>query len=213
MLLESLLSICWISLVYYRDCNKTVLAAWMRLKYPHIAIGAVSASAPILQFEDIVPTDTFYRIVSEDFKVIPPKLASLLSGHVQLSCNWIVTTPCPTNSESRTWSLMQRESTSCFNYIRDSWDVINKVASENDGLHNLSTVFHMCRYVLSPSILSFMYLHTDIGLQYWVPTPFLDSIYEDFSNEMLSILARLWVFWWFSIGNSCLYCLMSLSQK
>ena len=42
----------------------------MRLKYPHIAIGAVAASAPILQFEDIVPTDTFYRIVSADFKVI-----------------------------------------------------------------------------------------------------------------------------------------------
>lgn len=46
-----------------------VLAAWMRLKYPHIAIGAVAASAPILQFEDIVPSDTFYRIVSADFKV------------------------------------------------------------------------------------------------------------------------------------------------
>jgi lysosomal Pro-X carboxypeptidase len=86
----------------------------MRLKYPHIAIGAVSASAPILQFEDIVPTDTFYRIVSEDFK---------------------------------------RESTSCFNYIRDSWDVIDKVASENDGLHNLSTVFHMCRDLTGSSEL------------------------------------------------------------
>jgi len=48
----------------------TVLAAWMRLKYPHIAIGAVAASAPILQFEDFVPSDTFYRIVSADFKVI-----------------------------------------------------------------------------------------------------------------------------------------------
>lgn len=47
-----------------------VLASWMRLKYPHIAIGAVAASAPILQFEDIVPSDTFYKIVSADFKVI-----------------------------------------------------------------------------------------------------------------------------------------------
>ncbi|KAI5078890.1 hypothetical protein GOP47_0006561 [Adiantum capillus-veneris] len=45
-----------------------MLAAWMRLKYPHIAIGAIASSAPILQFEDLVPTDTFYRIVSEDFK-------------------------------------------------------------------------------------------------------------------------------------------------
>jgi lysosomal Pro-X carboxypeptidase len=84
----------------------TVLAAWFRIKYPHIAIGAVAASAPILQFEDIVPTDTFYRIVSSDFK---------------------------------------RESTSCFNYIRESWDAIDNIAAQNGGLHNLSTKFHMCR--------------------------------------------------------------------
>jgi lysosomal Pro-X carboxypeptidase len=85
----------------------TVLAAWFRIKYPHIAIGAVAASAPILQFEDIVPTDTFYRIVSADFK---------------------------------------RESTSCFNYIQESWDAIDNIAAQNGGLHNLSTKFHMCRY-------------------------------------------------------------------
>lgn len=45
-----------------------MLAAWMRLKYPHVAIGAIASSAPILQFEDIVPSDSFYRIVSDDFK-------------------------------------------------------------------------------------------------------------------------------------------------
>lgn len=41
----------------------------MRLKYPHIAIGALASSAPILQFEDIVPPETFYDIVSNGFKV------------------------------------------------------------------------------------------------------------------------------------------------
>ncbi|KAI3838402.1 hypothetical protein MKX03_000646 [Papaver bracteatum] len=45
-----------------------MLAAWMRLKYPHIAIGALASSAPILQFENIVPSETFYDIVSNDFK-------------------------------------------------------------------------------------------------------------------------------------------------
>lgn len=49
--------------------DATVLAAWMRLKYPHIAIGALASSAPILQFEDIVPPESFYDIVSNDFKV------------------------------------------------------------------------------------------------------------------------------------------------
>ncbi|KAF5749695.1 lysosomal Pro-X carboxypeptidase [Tripterygium wilfordii] len=45
-----------------------MLASWMRLKYPHIAIGALASSAPILQFEDIVPSATFYDIVSNDFR-------------------------------------------------------------------------------------------------------------------------------------------------
>ena len=46
-----------------------VLAAWMRLKYPHVAVGALASSAPILQFEDIVPSTIFYDLVSDDFKV------------------------------------------------------------------------------------------------------------------------------------------------
>lgn len=45
-----------------------MLAAWMRLKYPHIAVGALASSAPILQFENIVPPETFYNIVSNDFR-------------------------------------------------------------------------------------------------------------------------------------------------
>lgn len=49
--------------------SSTVLAAWMRIKYPHIAIGALASSAPILQFEYLVPPETFYNIVSNDFKV------------------------------------------------------------------------------------------------------------------------------------------------
>ncbi|KAK9097090.1 hypothetical protein Sjap_022587 [Stephania japonica] len=45
-----------------------MLAAWMRLKYPHVAIGALASSAPILQFENVVPRETFYDIVSNDFR-------------------------------------------------------------------------------------------------------------------------------------------------
>lgn len=47
----------------------SVLAAWFRLKYPHIAIGALASSAPILQFDNIVPQASFYDAVSEDYKV------------------------------------------------------------------------------------------------------------------------------------------------
>lgn len=46
-----------------------MLAAWFRLKYPHIATGALASSAPILQFDDITPWSSFYDAVSQDYKV------------------------------------------------------------------------------------------------------------------------------------------------
>ncbi|XP_057767868.1 uncharacterized protein LOC130988119 [Salvia miltiorrhiza] len=45
-----------------------MLAAWFRLKYPHIAMAALASSAPILQFDDITPWSSFYDAVSQDFK-------------------------------------------------------------------------------------------------------------------------------------------------
>lgn len=82
-----------------------MLASWMRLKYPHIAIGALASSAPILQFEDVVPKGIFYELVSNDFK---------------------------------------RESTSCFNTIKESWDVITAEGEKNDGLLQLTKTFRIC---------------------------------------------------------------------
>ncbi|XP_030479798.1 uncharacterized protein LOC115697039 [Cannabis sativa] len=83
-----------------------MLASWMRLKYPHIAIGALASSAPILQFEDIVPVETFYDLTSNGFK---------------------------------------RESISCFNTIKQSWDVIISEGQKNDGLLQLTKTFGFCR--------------------------------------------------------------------
>ncbi|KAJ4714660.1 Lysosomal Pro-X carboxypeptidase [Melia azedarach] len=83
-----------------------MLAAWMRLKYSHIAIGALASSAPILQFEDIVPPETFYNIVSSDFK---------------------------------------RESTSCFNIIKESWSELISEGEKENGLLELTKTFHLCR--------------------------------------------------------------------
>ncbi|KAL3526925.1 hypothetical protein ACH5RR_011581 [Cinchona calisaya] len=92
-----------------------MLAAWMRLKYPHVAIGALASSAPILQFEDIVPPETFYDIVSNDFR---------------------------------------RESISCFQTIKESWDVIASKGQENDGLNQLTKTFRFCRKLNSSEDLS-----------------------------------------------------------
>ncbi|KDP32128.1 hypothetical protein JCGZ_12589 [Jatropha curcas] len=92
-----------------------MLAAWMRLKYPHIAIGALASSAPILQFEDIVPPETFYDIVSSDFK---------------------------------------RESTSCFNTIKESWHALVSEGQKENGLVQLTETFHLCRKLNSTEELS-----------------------------------------------------------
>ncbi|CAN4119436.1 unnamed protein product [Withania somnifera] len=45
-----------------------MLASWFRMKYPHIALGALASSAPILYFDNIIPQNGYYSIVSKDFK-------------------------------------------------------------------------------------------------------------------------------------------------
>jgi len=45
-----------------------MLAAWFRLKYPHVTIGAVASSAPILYFDDITPQDGYDSVVTRDFR-------------------------------------------------------------------------------------------------------------------------------------------------
>ncbi|CAN1171695.1 Lysosomal Pro-X carboxypeptidase [Linum perenne] len=46
-----------------------MLASWFRLKYPHIAVGALASSAPILYFDGgVAPDDGYYSIVTKDFK-------------------------------------------------------------------------------------------------------------------------------------------------
>lgn len=57
-----------------------MLAAWFRLKYPHIAIGAVASSAPILQFDDITPWSSFYDAVSQDYKDVSLNCYEVIKG-------------------------------------------------------------------------------------------------------------------------------------
>ncbi|XLT95603.1 hypothetical protein HN873_017265 [Arachis hypogaea] len=74
--------------------------------YCYWPIGELAASAPILQFEDIVPLETFYDIVSSDIK---------------------------------------RESSTCFNYIKQSWNDISSIGQTRNGLVQLSNTCHFCR--------------------------------------------------------------------
>ncbi|KAF5931057.1 hypothetical protein HYC85_031930 [Camellia sinensis] len=82
-----------------------MLASWFRLKYPHVALGALAASAPILYFDDIIPQNGYYSIVTKDF---------------------------------------QEVSESCYETIKQSWSVIDEVASQPNGLSILSQRFNTC---------------------------------------------------------------------
>ncbi|XP_034024350.1 lysosomal Pro-X carboxypeptidase [Thalassophryne amazonica] len=44
-----------------------MLAAWFRMKYPNIVVGALASSAPIWQFPDMVKCGDFFKIVTQDF--------------------------------------------------------------------------------------------------------------------------------------------------
>ena len=41
--------------------------------------------------------------------------------------------------------FQQRESTSCFNTIKESWDALVSEGQKNDGLLKLTETFHLCR--------------------------------------------------------------------
>ncbi|XP_019153541.1 PREDICTED: lysosomal Pro-X carboxypeptidase-like [Ipomoea nil] len=45
-----------------------MLAAWFRLKYPHVTIGALASSAPILYFENITSPYAFSDVITQDFR-------------------------------------------------------------------------------------------------------------------------------------------------
>ncbi|KAL5763903.1 hypothetical protein ACOSQ2_016497 [Xanthoceras sorbifolium] len=82
-----------------------MLASWLRLKYPHIVIGALASSAPILYFDDITPQNGYHVVVTEDFR---------------------------------------EYSESCYNTIKESWNEIDRVGAQTNGLVNLSSIFSTC---------------------------------------------------------------------
>ncbi|XP_057954430.1 uncharacterized protein LOC131148611 [Malania oleifera] len=45
-----------------------MLAAWFRLKYPQVTMGALASSAPILNFDNITSPNSFNTIITNDFR-------------------------------------------------------------------------------------------------------------------------------------------------
>ncbi|XP_038720600.1 lysosomal Pro-X carboxypeptidase-like isoform X2 [Tripterygium wilfordii] len=61
-----------------------MLAAWFRLKYPHITIGSLASSAPILNFEDITSPYSFNNIITRDFRSESENCYKVIKGSWQL---------------------------------------------------------------------------------------------------------------------------------
>ncbi|XP_077632324.1 lysosomal Pro-X carboxypeptidase isoform X1 [Crocuta crocuta] len=55
-----------------------MLAAWFRMKYPHVVVGALAASAPIWQFGNLVPCGVFMEIVTADFRKSGPNCSETI---------------------------------------------------------------------------------------------------------------------------------------
>jgi len=55
-----------------------MLAAWMRIKYPHVITGAIAASAPIWQFTGLTPCDAFNRVVTADYATVSAECAETI---------------------------------------------------------------------------------------------------------------------------------------
>ncbi|GFW06647.1 lysosomal Pro-X carboxypeptidase [Trichonephila clavipes] len=64
-----------------------MLAAWIRIKYPHLVNGALSSSAPILLFSNAASCKNFPAIITDDFK------------NAGISC---------TNNIRKSWSIIRK---------------------------------------------------------------------------------------------------------
>ncbi|KAM5559411.1 lysosomal Pro-X carboxypeptidase [Rosa sericea] len=60
-----------------------MLAAWFRLKYPHVTIGALASSSPILNFENITSPYSFHDIVTKDFRSESESCYKVIKGSWQ----------------------------------------------------------------------------------------------------------------------------------
>uniref|UniRef100_A0A8D1E7N8 Lysosomal Pro-X carboxypeptidase n=1 Tax=Sus scrofa TaxID=9823 RepID=A0A8D1E7N8_PIG len=55
-----------------------MLAAWFRMKYPHMVVGALASSAPIWHFENLVPCGIFMKTVTKDFRESGPNCSETI---------------------------------------------------------------------------------------------------------------------------------------
>ncbi|KAI5632057.1 serine carboxypeptidase s28 domain-containing protein [Phthorimaea operculella] len=79
-----------------------MLAAYFRMKYPHIVTGAIAASAPIHMYPGMVPCEVFHRIVTSTFSISDRKCVDNIRSSWPLIRN---VTSNPNNTLQKDWKL------------------------------------------------------------------------------------------------------------
>ncbi|XP_076065811.1 lysosomal Pro-X carboxypeptidase [Oratosquilla oratoria] len=118
-----------------------MLAAWFRMKYPHIVEGAIAASAPILQFEGITPCEKFGQVVTKDFAEASKECADIIR---------------------RSWKTIDEvvKAKKGYEWLSDAWQLCKPVKTKEDivdlkdYLTNVWTNLAMVEYPYPASFLA-----------------------------------------------------------
>ncbi|XP_026319877.1 lysosomal Pro-X carboxypeptidase [Hyposmocoma kahamanoa] len=88
-----------------------MLAAYFRMKYPHVVTGAIAASAPIHMYPGMVPCEAYSRIVTSSYKITDPK--------------------CVENIRE-SWNLIKNVSSNPNNTLQKDWKLCDPVKNSSD---------------------------------------------------------------------------------
>ncbi|XP_047531131.1 lysosomal Pro-X carboxypeptidase [Vanessa atalanta] len=90
-----------------------MLAAYFRIKYPHLVNGAIAASAPIHMYPGMVPCEVFDRIVTSSFKIANQNCVTNIKN------SW---------STLRNFVKLQNNS----EWLRNEWHLCNPIKNSSD---------------------------------------------------------------------------------
>ncbi|KAM3960893.1 lysosomal Pro-X carboxypeptidase [Aphomia sociella] len=132
-----------------------MLAAYFRIKYPHLVAGAIAASAPVHQFTGMVPCEAYNRIVTSSFKVASTRCVDNIKASWSILRNF-TTSPNNTAWLQKTWNLCEPISNktdlqTLFDFLQDMYGTLAMVnyPFESDFLMPLPAqpVRVVCQYV------------------------------------------------------------------
>ncbi|XP_037070089.1 lysosomal Pro-X carboxypeptidase-like [Pollicipes pollicipes] len=147
-----------------------MLAAWFRVKYPHVVQGAIASSAPILQFTGITPCEAFGQVVTRTFG---------------------------------------KEGDMCPRVIRKSWDAIDRLTADQEGMDWLSDAWNLCSPLNSSQLTDFKQwlndMYTNFAMiDYPYPASFLSPLpgypvkvacsylHDDHGNDDRALLTNIY---------------------